>query len=332
MEERRNGAAVCYAYDAAGNRVKKTGGEKSTRYHYNTNRYDAEELRYKLLENGKRTSFAYHNRELLYEKAGLSKEETSYHLGTSIDAFQRNRKIFYYHQNEQLSTALVTDRNGDLKNQYQYDAFGIGLDAVEELPNRIRYTGQQYDQQTEQYYLRARYYNPVLGRFMQEDVYQGDGLNLYAYCGNNPVVYYDPSGYIKLKFWCVENKIGTGTETDAAADDNYKQTYYRATSKEKAQELINSENPSLEGGEFNKVYAWTERPTYKQARDAGVIYPETVIQFKTGASFEPDDLIQNKSMYNNTARQSCRPGPISISDVIDVGFKEEKRWWQFWKK
>ena len=130
----------------------------------------------------------------MYEKGG-NREETSYHPGTSIDAFQRNRKIFYYHQNEQLSTALVTDRNGDLKNQYQYDAFGIGLDAVEELPNRIRYTGQQYDQQTEQYYLRARYYNPVLGRFMQEDVYQGDGLNLYAYCGNNPVVYYDPSGY-----------------------------------------------------------------------------------------------------------------------------------------
>lgn len=45
LEERRNGAAVCYAYDAAGNRVKKTGGEKSTRYHYNTNCYDAEGLR-----------------------------------------------------------------------------------------------------------------------------------------------------------------------------------------------------------------------------------------------------------------------------------------------
>ena len=56
-------------------------------------------------------------------------------------------------------------------------------------------TGQQYDELTEQYYLRARYYNPVAGRFMQEDVYQGDGLNLYAYCGNNPVVYDDPSGY-----------------------------------------------------------------------------------------------------------------------------------------
>jgi len=46
-----------------------------------------------------------------------------------------------------------------------------------------------------QYYLRARYYNPVIGRFTQEDVYRGDGLNLYTYCKNNPVTYYDPSGF-----------------------------------------------------------------------------------------------------------------------------------------
>ena len=86
-----------------------------------------------------------------------------------------------------------------IKNQYRYDAFGAGLEISEELPNRIRYTGQQYDEVTEQYYLRARYYNPILGRFLQEDVYQGDGLNLYAYCRNNPVVYYDPSGYYKAE-------------------------------------------------------------------------------------------------------------------------------------
>ena len=76
----------------------------------------------------------------------------------------------------------------------RYDAFGAGLEISEELPNRIRYTGQQYDEVTEQYYLRAGYYNPILGRFLQEDVYQGDGVNLYAYCWNNPAVYWDPSG------------------------------------------------------------------------------------------------------------------------------------------
>ena len=46
-----------------------------------------------------------------------------------------------------------------------------------------------------QYYLRARFYNPVIGRFTQEDTYYGDGLNLYQYCQANPVGYVDPSGH-----------------------------------------------------------------------------------------------------------------------------------------
>ena len=71
------------------------------------------------------------------------------------------------------------------------------LENKETIPNRITYAGQQYDSITGQYYLRARYYNPVIGRFTQEDPYRGDGLNLYAYVSNNPVSYYDPTGYSK---------------------------------------------------------------------------------------------------------------------------------------
>ena len=212
--EESAGGIKSFTYDRQGGIVEEKDHAGTRRFTYNSrhqqirvktetgnvqeNRYDAEGLRYELLEKGKCTSFVYHNRELLHEKGeetGLSREETSYHLGAGIEAFQRDREIFYYHQDEQLNTTLISDGNAKLRNQYWYDAFGADLDTLEELPNRIRYTGQQYDQLTGQYYLRARYYSPVMGRFLQEDVYQNDGLNLYAYCRNNPVIYYDPSGY-----------------------------------------------------------------------------------------------------------------------------------------
>ncbi len=212
--EENAGGIKSFTYDRQGGIVEEKGQTGPRRFTYNSrhqqirvqtetgnvqeNCYDAEGLRYELLENGRRTSFVYHNGELLHEKGGetgLSGEETSYHLGVGIEAFQRKQKIFYYHQDEQLNTTLISDGDAKLRNQYRYDAFGAGIDALEELPNRICYTGQQYDQLTGQYYLRARYYNPVFGRFIQEDVYQGDGLNLYAYCKSNPVIYYDPSGY-----------------------------------------------------------------------------------------------------------------------------------------
>lgn len=174
------------------------------------NRYDAEGLRFELLENGRRTSFVYHNGELLQEE-GREEQGTSYHLGAGMEAFQRGQELSYYHRDEQLSTTFITGGHGDVLNSYQYDAFGIPLDTTEQLNNRIRYTGQQYDDVTGQYYLRARYYNPVAGRFMQEDVYQGDGLNLYAYCGNNPVVYDDPSGY-KRKACPPQGKISESVD------------------------------------------------------------------------------------------------------------------------
>ncbi len=204
---RRRNSFTC---SKQGSILKEETGSGISRYFYNSknqkiraeradgriqeNRYDAEGLRHEMRENEKLLRFVYQNGELLYEEGG-DKETASYCLGAGIEAVRRGQRTYYYHPDEQLGTALITDETGTIKNQYRYDAFGAGLEVSEELPNRIRYTGQQYDEVTEQYYLRARYYNPILGRFLQEDVYQGDGLNLYAYCRNNPVVYYDPSGY-----------------------------------------------------------------------------------------------------------------------------------------
>lgn len=67
---------------------------------------------------------------------------------------------------------------------------------AEQIENHFRYAGEAWDGVTQQYYLRARFYNPAIARFTQEDTYRGDGLNLYAYVGNNPIHYVDPSGYM----------------------------------------------------------------------------------------------------------------------------------------
>ena len=89
---------------------------------------------------------------------------------------------------------------------YTYDAFGT-LTYIQSLKedgvlaqtdtalSRFLYAGEQYDEVSGLYYLRARRYDTTVGRFTQEDTYLGDGRNLYVYVQNNPLKYVDPSGY-----------------------------------------------------------------------------------------------------------------------------------------
>ena len=83
---------------------------------------------------------------------------------------------------------------------YQYDAFGVEVNPNPDDTNPFRYCGEYYDAETGNYYLRARYYDPVVGRLIQQDGWEYANpndplsLNLYTYCWNNPIKYHDPEG------------------------------------------------------------------------------------------------------------------------------------------
>ena len=76
----------------------------------------------------------------------------------------------------------------------------------------LKYNAQMADELTGLYYLRARYYNASLGRFTQEDTIYNDGLNLYAYCNSDPVMYSDPSGFAKET---CKSKVGGECDSDS---------------------------------------------------------------------------------------------------------------------
>ena len=204
-EKRTLSGITEYLYDENGSLVSEKEGEKTASYRYDLlnrqmyvktldgkeqeNLYDGEGLRAELKENGKVSTFLFKDGESLVECDGDNTLARRHMQGAGLSHVQTMDDGAYhaYHHDEQGSTAYVTGNRGAVENCYVYDAFGNVLEKKEDIRSRILYTGQQYDQEANQYYLRARYYNPLVGRFTQEDTYRGDGLNLYAYCGNNPV-------------------------------------------------------------------------------------------------------------------------------------------------
>ena len=128
------------------------------------------------------------------------------------DANSGTVKTYYYEKNLQGDIVGIMNEAGYKVVNYTYDAWGnpyspvyvyhSGVSATDrdnvEL-NPFRYRGYYYDSETGYYYLQTRYYNPEWGRFLNADGYinaNGDilGYNMFAYCGNNPVMGIDPSG------------------------------------------------------------------------------------------------------------------------------------------
>ncbi len=114
-----------------------------------------------------------------------------------------NGANYIFRKNLQGDVVGICDSNGNLLGSYTYDAWGKILSSGSTTifaENPFRFRGYYYDTETQLYYLQTRYYDPETGRFLNADAYSYlepetvNGLNLYAYCLNNPVMGADPEG------------------------------------------------------------------------------------------------------------------------------------------
>ena len=105
----------------------------------------------------------------------------------------------YYVYNAHGDVIQLLNASGTVTKTYDYDAYGNELSRDLNDANPFRYCGEYFDTETGFIYLRARYYDPAIGRFTSVDPAK-DGLNWYAYCDNDPVNYVDYSGLSAIKW------------------------------------------------------------------------------------------------------------------------------------
>ena len=262
------------------------------------NRYDGEGLRHEMEENGRLIKFLYNeDREVVAEETGNG-TITRYIRGLGIISSDSEEAKTYYHyvSDEQGSITHVLSEDAEILNHYSYDAFGNIIEKTEKVENRFCYNGEMLDPVTQQYYLRARFYNPVIGRFTQEDTYYGDGLNLYQYCQANPVGYVDPSGHT-----CeiVQNHYEQYQE--------YRKQHPRATAAD-AYEAVTGKDPLKKDGnkggtptfKYKKVKTFTAEETNQWFIDN--VKPDYKPPYKEG--LKPLE-IQNKFALPNTPKYVC---------------------------
>jgi RHS repeat-associated protein len=174
-----NGDLLTFGYDPVGRRVRRTTGG-SSRY------------------------FLYEDDDLLLELGpdGAPSREYHYLPGTDNPLSVRENipgghLVYYYVLERTGHVRALLDQNGTIVGEYQYTPYGepIATSAGDGSAQPLRYMGRELDAGIRLYYVRHRWYDPELGRFITEDpIGLAGGVNTYAYVENDPINRRDPSG------------------------------------------------------------------------------------------------------------------------------------------
>ena len=216
-----NGQAI--SYDAIGNPTswydgttfgwsngrRLTSAVNSSAGLNNSYTYDADGLRLTKTVNGEQHKYVWQGSTLVSEYYGGKTLEFFYDESGAPYGFSYKSSstaapaMYYYVTNLQGDVTNILDASGNTVASYTYNAWGKVLTATGSMAsiNPIRYRGYYFDTETGLYYLKSRYYDPELARFINADDYvsSGQGIlgcNMFAYCLNSPVVHADYTGNI----------------------------------------------------------------------------------------------------------------------------------------
>jgi len=191
-----NGGVTSYLYDAEGNRVEKTDVTGATTQY--------------VLDMHSNTGLV----QVIEEKDDVGDLVVSYTYGHDLLFQTRAGDKSFYHYDGLGSARDLSDLNELVTDTYLYDAYGREVASSGTTENVYRYTGERFDPNVGLYYLRARYYDQNVGRFITTDPQVGDpqspaSLHKYLYANNNPVNFTDPTGRFSLISISISISINT---------------------------------------------------------------------------------------------------------------------------
>ncbi|WP_127533294.1 polymorphic toxin-type HINT domain-containing protein [Paenibacillus kobensis] len=190
--------------------------------------YDGDGLRTQKVSRSSKDNNAAHVTNYLYDRRYVVLETdesdavtTRYVRGVNyIARVDAAMKASYFLFNGHGDVVHTVNGAGEVENTYDYDIFGNPLLTIEVYASSIRYSGEFYDAEVGLYYLRARYYDPYISRFISEDTYAGRdedplSLNRYTYVLNDPLMYWDPTGHKEVQLTDLSNATDSKIKYDS---------------------------------------------------------------------------------------------------------------------